>query len=59
MASRAPVCVYDSLFGADEVITDWKPDDAEMCATLIASAGTREAAQARFDGIISTIQENL
>lgn len=59
MASCAPVCVHDGLFGADEVITDWKPGDAEMCATLIASAGTQEAAQARFEGIISTIQENL
>lgn len=59
MASRAPVRVIKDFFGADEAVTDWKEGDAAMCATLIESGRSADAAAARFEGIISRIREKL
>ena len=37
-----PLLLHDNLFGADEVITDYRPRDNTLCATVINSADNTE-----------------
>jgi pyrrolysine biosynthesis protein PylC len=57
MGSAAPLRLVEGLFGAHEVLTDYRPGAAEWCATLITTAdtasGAREAADQAVRDLVS------
>ncbi len=59
IASAGPLTHLTGFFGADEALTDYQPGLKSWVATLIITAGNREAAFAKREEIVARISREM